>query len=100
MMWPELKKAKDLSREIDREINALLRIQNSYGIKEIAKNADVLAENADAARKAAIGAAAANARKAVAELSKEMLRCMESHRKYLLSKSRFYLRHYRGKELK
>lgn len=82
-MWPELKKAKNNATEIEKEIAHLLKKQNGFWKKEIARHDDMLLDEVDVALD--------KIDEEVRELKKNLL----SHRKYVTTKSRFLKRHYK-----
>ena len=80
-VWHELFKAKENARHISDEISHLLKEHNGLMKKEIAAQSEKLTEEVD--QSLAI----------IEEECRELKKNMESHRKTLLSKSRFLKRH-------
>lgn len=83
MSWPELLKAKENIKNIERQLNALLKNHNSFTKKELARQKDTLIAELDASIEI------------IYEEISELRRNMDNHRKYLDSKSRFVRRHYK-----
>jgi len=82
-MWPELKKAKQNAREISNETERLLKEHNTLSKNEISSHSEkLLVETEDAIN-------------IIKEQSNELRQNMESHKKQLISKIRFFKRHYR-----
>ena len=82
-MWPELREAKKKSRDIEKEIDLLLKKQSSLDKNEISKHQRLLEEEVvESMRK-------------VNELFSEMMKYMDEHRNQINAKSRFLRRHYR-----
>lgn len=79
--WHDLYKAKENAQSIADEISRLLKEHNGLMKKEIAAQSEKLAEEAG------------ESITIIREEYKELLKNMESHRKMVLSKSRFLKRH-------
>lgn len=84
MTWPELKKAKRNAEEISIEIRNMLKNNNALTKKEIVKHPDTLAIHLD------------NSIGMINEASKEMIKNLKNHRKYVMNKSKFMKRHYKS----
>ena len=80
-IWHDLFKAKENARHISDEISHLLKEHNSLVKKEIAAQSEKLAEEVS------------ESLKLIEEECRDLVKNMESHRKTLLSKSRFLKRH-------
>lgn len=83
MAWPELKKAKRNSEEINREIRQLLKNNNALSKKEIVKHPDTIAAQLD------------DSIATINSASKEMIENLKNHRKYVITKAKFVQRHYK-----
>ena len=81
-MWAELKEAKKLSMDIEKEIDLLLKKQSSLNKNEIAKHQRLLEEEVD------------ESMRKVDELFSEMMGYMDEHKKQINAKSNFLRRHY------
>jgi len=83
MAWPALLKARDNTKEIEKEISRMIKNHNSLTKKEMAKNSDTIA------------AAAEGSMAIIKEQMAELKSNLDDHRSYLESKKRFVRRHYR-----
>ena len=83
MAWPELLKARDNLKNIERQIDLLMKNHNSLTKRELARQNEFLLANFDESLKMI-----------KAEL-KEFDLNMRNHRNHIESKSRFMKRHYR-----
>ncbi len=85
-MWPELQKARDNARRVQREIENVLVRQNSLERREIANHCDsLIAEFEDAMQK-------------ISNEIDEMKQNLSSHKKCLAAKANFIERHYKIKK--
>lgn len=84
-MWPELLKAKKNVKEIEQEIDLLLKMHNSFTKIEIARNGDTLVADFE------------ESLDAIKEELNDFAMHMKNHRNYLYSKSNFMKRHYSQK---
>jgi peptidoglycan hydrolase CwlO-like protein len=82
-MWPALQEARDNAKEIEKEIEKLLKNHNSLSKKEIAKQKELLLEEF------------AESLATINEQIKELKTNLEKHKKYLEAKSVFMQRHYK-----
>ena len=82
-MWPELLKAKTNLKNIEAQIDLLLRNHNSLTKKELAKQQDILLADVDASLQI------------IREELSEFAFNLRNHRNYIESKSRFVRRHYK-----
>jgi hypothetical protein len=81
-MWPELQKARENAKLIERSIEELQRNQNSLKKAEISKHSDLLISDIE------------NATERIENQAKEMMKNLSDHKKYVSSKSRFLKRYY------
>lgn len=86
-MWPELYRARDNAKKIEKEIESLIKKQSSLKKEEISRHIEALIEDVD------------NTSAEIEEIILEIKKNMENHRKYLISKNRFLKRHYSIKKL-
>ncbi len=82
-MWPEILKAKKNIKEIEQQIDVLLKNHNSFTKREISMHNDMMIAEFEES----LGA--------IKEQLNEFALHMQNHRKDLYSKSRFIRRHYR-----